>query len=240
MSLLDSTFFSETYGAEYELSLEAWGEGILKESDLLDMQKLDAVFGKFKKRYRRYPKDISLILKDPYEVGYDFGYTGIETAFLEKLQTLKELVLPPSVTDIEMTPSLREILKANGTLIRGSFDSFAERFAAGNRLDFRPSDFIFAEYFFEPAQESTRLTLVFKRDGSVLIREDCSMPGTSVSNTLGGTFTHPLPNDFYLTQTAGQIAGGLNARLCGAVTEDGRLRAFLEKAKTHGYYTGKK
>jgi len=238
MSLLDCEFYSEKRGAEYELMLSAWGEGVLAESALLDIQKPDAIFKKFMAKYRRYPKSISLTVEDPRAVGYDFGYTGIDSALLEKLLTLKELVLPDSVTEIGVTPGLKKIFEENGTLIRGSFGSFAESFARGQGLRFRPADRVIAEYFFAPAQESTRLTLEFSRTGNALIREDVSSPGTSASNTFGGSFFHPLKKDFFMTDTAEQIAALFGERLRGALIADGRLADFIEKAKTHCFYKG--
>ena len=151
----------------------------------------------------------------------------------------KELILPDSVTHIEVTPRLAEILKDNHTLIRGSLDSFAEGFASANGLPFRPADFVFAEYVFEPARESTTMILLFHRNGSVQIKEDIRSPGTSASNTLGGSFYYSLPKDFYLTKTAEEIAGMFRSVLHDAILQDGRLAAFLQKANTHSLYQGK-
>lgn len=239
MCLLDSDFYSEASGGEYELVLSAWGEGILRESGLLDMQKPDEIFKKFRKRYKRYPKSISLFLDDPRASGNNYWFTGIDSAFLEKLETLKELILPDSVTDIPLTPKTEKIFKDNDTLIRGGFDSYAESFAKERGMRFRPADLIFTEYYFEPAMESTRLTLVFKRNGSVYIKEAVSSPGTSSSNSFGGTFTHPLADDFYLTMTAEDVAGMFSKPVAEAVIEDGRLADFIEKAKTHEFFKGK-
>lgn len=238
MCLLDHDFYSEKRGAEYELTLSAWGEGVLSESGLLEMQKPDAIIKKFKAKYRRYPKSISLIISDPGAVGYDFGFTGVETALLEKLETLKELILPDSVTQIEITPKLGMILKNNDTLIRGGFDSFAQSFAKENGLHFRPADLVFAEYESTRPPESTKMTLVFKRSGDVLIKESVFSPGTSCSNTLGGSFEHSLKKDFYLSENAETVAGRFSSGLCAEILADGRLAAFMEKARTHDYFKG--
>ena len=157
---------------------------------------------------------------------------------LEKFETLKELILPDSVTDIDVTPKLDEILKKNGTLIRGTFDSFAERFAAKLGLHFRPKDYTFANYFFEPTQESTSLTIIFKRNGSVEIEEKISSPGSSAGNTFGGSFFYSLDKEFY-KQSAEDVASQFRNALNDAILESGRLAAFMEKARTHDYYKGK-
>ena len=233
MSLLDYEF-----GLEYDIMLSAWGEGILSESSLLDFQQPDVILNKYKIEYRKDPKSISLFVQDPMAAGYDYGYTGVDTAFLEKLEALKELILPPSVSEIQMTPKLMNALVNNKTLIRGTFDSFAERFARENDLHFRHSDFVFAEYELERPPESTKLTMQFKRNGKVVIREDISSPGTSASNTLGGTFYHSLKSDFYKKTTAEEISELFSAGLRDAVLGDGRLEAFLSKAKTRDLFAG--
>ncbi len=239
MCLLDHVFYSDAYGAEYELTLSAWGEGLLCEEELLDIQKPDAILRKFRKRYRRLPKSISFEIGDPFAAGYDYGFTGVDPALIEKLETLKELILPDSIEHFEPTDKLMALMKANCTLIRGNFGSFAERFAADSGLRFRPSDLTIAEYRFEPACEDTVLKLAFARSGSVRIDEIVTSPGTSAGNTLGGTFSHPLCADFFKTQTAGEIANMFSERLRDAIISDGRLAAFMETALKRGYYTGK-
>ena len=234
MCLLDSIF-----GGEYDLCLSAWGEGTLAESGLLHMPKPDAILEAFKKKRRRYPRDISLLIDDPRSVGYEYGFTAVDTALLTKFKTLKELILPDTIEKIDVTPELKKIFEKNDTLIRGAFGSYAERLAAENGLRFRPADLVFAQYDSTAPPETTKLTLAFLRDGGVEIKEDVSSPGTSSSNTFGGTFIHPLKKDFCETQTADSVAGMFPPRLAAAIFEDGRLAAFFEKAKTHVYYKGK-
>ncbi len=213
MSLLDYEF-----GLEYDVMLSAWGEGVLSESSLPDFQQPDVILKKYKKEYRRMPESISLYIQDPMDFGYDYGYTGVASAFLEKLETLKEL--------------------NNNTMIRSTFDSFAESFARENKLRFRHSDFVFAEYELEYAPESTRLIMQFRRDGSVVIKEDVSSPGTSASNTLGGSFYHKLNKEFHKTNDAEEIADMFSKGLRDAILKDGRLSDFIAKAKTHNLFTG--
>ena len=234
MSLLDHDF-----DTEYDLSLSAWGDGILAESDLLFFQKPDAILEEYKKKHGRYPESISLLLKDSPGYGSETGFTGLDTAFLEKLATLKELILPDTITHIDLTPALEKIFRDNDTLIRGSFDSFAESFANGNGLRFRPADLIFAEFEDTRWREFTVMTLIFKRNGSVEIKETSSSPGSSAGNTFGGSFTHSLPCDFYMTQTEEEIAKRFDKDAREAIVSDGRLAGFIEKAKTHGFYRDK-
>ena len=137
-----------------------------------------------------------------------------------------------------MTDKLEKILKDNNTLIRGSFDSFSERFAADMGLNFRPADFIFARHYFEKAQETTLLTVQFKRDGSVQIRSDVDSPGSSAGNSFGGVFYNDLPSDFWMNTTAEEVSA-MYPGLDDVVVKDGRLADFIVKAKEHKIFTGK-
>ena len=83
------------------------------------------------------------------------------------------------------------------------------------------------------------MKLIFKRNGNVEIKETSSSPGSSAGNTFGGSFTHSLPRDFYMMQTAGEIAERFNKDAREAIISDGRLAEFIEKAKTHDYYRDK-
>ena len=232
MSLLDFEFDSE-----YDLMLSAWGEGTVKDSNF--NIRLGTIYKKFQKEYSREPKDVSLFIEDPFTCGFDYGFTAIDTAFLEKIEKLKELILPNSITDIQMTPKLETILHENKVLIRGSFDSFAEQFALENKLHFRPANFLFAKYVFEPAHETTLLTMMFRRDGNVMMEESVSSPGSSAGNTFGGTFYKDLPKNFHKTMTVEQIAEMYGSRLHDAIIKDGKLADFLEKAKKHKLFMGK-
>ncbi|MBQ9545292.1 MAG: hypothetical protein IJV00_09215 [Clostridia bacterium] len=234
MSLLDHEF-----DTEYDLSLSAWGEGRFSESDLLYFQKPDAIMEEYLKKHGRYPGSISFLIKDSRGFGSETGFTGIDTAFLEKLATLKELILPDTITHIDLTATLEKILRDNDTLIRGPFDSFAESFAKENSLRFRPADFVFADFEDARWHEFTEMTLIFKRNGGVEIKESSSSPGSSAGNTFGGSFTHSLPRDFYLIQTAEEIAEKFDENTREAILSDGRLAAFIEKLKTHGFYRDK-
>lgn len=230
------SLFDHYFDRDYALEFEAWGDGEISEKAL--EISLDEIFEEYADEIGGCPTDISLEIADTLAIGYNYGFTSIDTAFLEKLETLKELVLPDSITEIKMTPKLQKLLKENGVLIRGTFDSFAEKFAAENGLNFRHRDMFLASYEFAPAHETTTLTLQFLRDGSAQIEQTVSSPGSSAGNTFGGTFYHPLDSDFFLHKTAEDIADLFGKGLHDALLKNGRLAAFLEKAKTHKLYTG--
>ena len=217
--------------------LSALGNGEVTNSNLSTT--LDKIYSEFKKKFKRNPIDVSLSIEDTLAYGLDYGFTSIDTDFLESIDSLKELILPNSITEIKMTPKLETILKENRVLIRGSFDSFAEEFAIMNKLHFRPADFVFASHLFEYAHETTVLTMQFKRNGKVVIEVAVNSPGSSGGNTFGGNFYHNIPNNFYKTKTVEEIAGSFSDVTCKAILENGSLATFIEKAKTHKFFMGK-
>lgn len=231
MSILHSIF-----NGEYDIEFEVRGNGTVS-NEAFDLD-VNRAFERYKEECGGEPRDLSLVIEDTLKSGFDYGYTEIETAFLERLENLKELILPDSITEIKMTDKLERILKENNTLIRGSLDSFAERFAAEMGLNFRPADFIFARHVFAKVQEITLLTVQFNRDGSVQIRSDVDSPGSSAGNTFGGVFYNEIPSDFWLNTTAEDVSA-MYPGLDDVVVKDGRLADFIEKAKEHKIYTGK-
>ena len=231
MSILHSVF-----NGEYDIKFEVRGNGT-GSNEAFDLD-VNRAFERYKEECGGEPRDLSLVIEDTLKSGFDYGFTEVETAFLERLENLKELILPDSITEIKMTDKLERILKENNTLIRGSLDSFAERFAAEMGLNFRPADFIFARHVFAKVQEITLLTVQFNRDGSVQIRSDVDSPGSSAGNTFGGVFYNEIPSDFWMNTTAEEVSA-MNPGLDDVVVKDGRLADFIEKAKEHKIFTGK-
>ena len=224
------------FNEEYDIRFEVRGNGTVS-SEAFDGD-VTRVLERYEAECGRAPRDISLVLEDTLKAGFDYGFTEVETAFLERLENLKELILPDSITEITMSEKLEKILKDNNTLIRGSLDSFAERFAADTGHNFRPADFIIARHVYEKVQETTLLTVQFKRDGSVQIRSDVDSPGSSAGNSFGGVFYNDLPSDFWMNTTAEEVSS-MYPGLDDAVVKDGRLADFIAKAKEHKIYIGK-
>lgn len=231
MSTLHSIF-----NDEYNIKFEVRGDGAVS-CEAFDGD-VDRAFERYREECGKEPGDLSLVIEDTRKAGFDYGFIEVETAFVERLENLKELILPDSITEIKMTDKLEKVLKDNNTLIRGSFDSFSERFAADMGLNFRLADFIIARHVFEKAQETTFLTVQFKRDGSVQIRADVDSPGSSADNSFGGVFYNDLPSDFWMNTTAEEVSA-MYPGLDDAVVKDGRLADFIETAKEHKIFTGK-
>ena len=229
------------YHGEYDI--EFWGYRItsidgskttLDEKNLLHGVTIADEFAYFARHFGKAPATVSLVIDDS-----DDGYTAIDTALLEKIVNLKELVLPKQVTRIDMTPALAQILHANRTLIRGAFDSFAERFAAENGLRFRPADFRFGTFGHGRGEEGGYVDMKIRRDGSAYLYEFTASEGSSAGSSFGVNNVFELPKDFYRTMTAEEIAGMLQYRqLTRSALERGELAEFLEKAKTHDAYWG--
>ena len=83
------------------------------------------------------------------------------------------------------------------------------------------------------------MTMMFKRNGNVVVEISVSSPGSSAGNTFGGTFYRDLPKNFYKVKTVEQIAEMFGQMSCKTILEDGRLAAFVEKAQTHKIFMGK-
>lgn len=224
------------FNREYSLELEAFGGGTVCEETLGSP---DKKYEAYREQFACEPEDVSLKITDTHATGLDYWFTGIDTAYLERIDKLKELILPDTITVIEMTDKLSGILKDNNTLIRGSLDSFAERFAEENGLNFRPSDFVIGRNEFEPAHEITVVSILFRRDGSVVAESDVSSTGSSAGNSFGGTFTKEIPGDFWINMTAEELVEKYSISCRRAILESGRLAAFIDKAKDHRIYTGK-
>jgi hypothetical protein len=62
------------------------------------------------------------------------GITEVKNGFLESFINLKELIIDSTVKNIEMTNELNELLKNNNVVIRGCYNTYAEKFAVENSL----------------------------------------------------------------------------------------------------------
>ncbi|MBR4838920.1 MAG: hypothetical protein IK005_00415 [Paludibacteraceae bacterium] len=228
MSILYSKF-----DAEYDVELEARGNGEICEVSFEGS--LDSIYERYKESHGNMPRSLSLNIVDTFASGYDYGFTSVDSGYLERLEALKELILPKSIKEIKLTEKLKQILRDNNVLIRGAFDSYAEQFAKEQQLNFRPVDFVFASY--DGQHESMVLTMMFKRDGRVVVEVSLSSSGSSAGNSLGWISYKELPAEFWKNLSVEQVAK-LSTSAYPAVLADGRLADFMEKAKLRVIYTG--
>ena len=79
------SLFHHYFDRSYALEFEAWGDGEISEKNL--EISLDDIFAEYAKEKGGYPIDISLDIADTLSFGYSYGFTSIDTAFLEKLDS---------------------------------------------------------------------------------------------------------------------------------------------------------
>lgn len=79
------------------------------------------------------------------------------------------------------------------------------------------------------------ITLRFYGDGKPYIHMDCMCQGISAGSMGGGEVSFDLPEDFYLTMTAEEIAG--KCWRSKTILNNGILQEFMQKAKEkNGYF----
>lgn len=176
------------------------------------------------------------ILKDPRGICFELGeeVEEFEPDFFELIPNLCELrVLNPSCSMLASEKSIG-LFRRNKVLIRGVFDSSAEKFAAQNRLKFLHLDAMIgrAGDYYERGVDI--ITLRFYRDGSAYIHQDCRCPGISAGNTGGGEVSFDLPGDFFETMSDRDVAGLCWGSCYGDILERGTLASLIRKARSKG------
>ena len=127
-----------------------------------------------------------------------------------------------------MTYELHELLKNNNVIIRGFYDSYAERFAQENGLLFIHKDIYLGIKRYEEYQQSRTVTLHFdENDQMCLIYEDFCQ-GISAGNTMGGEFTRDMPKEFHKGCTVKDFAYMMPEAYFDQIMNNKELEAFLE------------
>ena len=125
-------------------------------------------------------------------------------------------------------------------LIRGEYETFAERFAGESGLKFLHSDIHLADDDIEVAHEHDIITLRFHENGSSDIHYNCFTPGSSAGSYGGGEYANPLPRDFYVGCTIEDFANIFNERVRGHILSNETLKRFLEISNERFRDKGKK
>lgn len=167
--------------------------------------------------------------------GYDTlsvteGITGLGEGYLEAFPRIDCLILSRTVESVATTPELDKKLRRKKVLIRGEYDTFAEKFAKEKGLKFLHCDIPLAEDDIEMAHEHDIITLRFHEDGSSDIHCNCFTPGSSAGSYGGGEYARELPRDFYVGCTVEDFAGNFSERLREQLTANNMLRRFLDAA----------
>ena len=149
--------------------------------------------------------------------------------FLENFQNLTCLILPKSVTLIEMTAALRELLGKNKPVIHAAYGSFGERFADQNGLEFQPENILLAWRCNEEHQESVNLYLCFLEDGSMEILYDYITQGWAASNSSGGSITKKMPEEYRPGCSVEEFANLFPSVYYEQIVKNPEVRRFLQK-----------
>ena len=158
------------------------------------------------------------------------GITGLGEGYLEAFPEIGCLILSRTVESVATTPELDKGLRKNKVLIRGEYDTFAERFAKEKGLKFLHCDIHLADDDIEEHHEHDIITLRFHRKGAPDIHYNCFTPGSSAGSYGGGEYAQELPKDFYVGCTVEQFAGNFPERLQEQLKSNDKLRRFLEAA----------
>ncbi len=174
---------------------------------------------------------------DPEGVALDLDekIKEVEPDFFELLPTIDELWIHRPECRIHMTDKTIRLFRKNKVLLRGEYDTAAERLAREYGLRFLHLDVELASEgdYFERGNDI--ITLRFRSDGSAYIHQDCRTQGSSAGSVGGGEVSFDIPADFYLTQTPEELAK--KCWCSEAILRNGRLAEYVEKAKSkQGYY----
>ena len=160
------------------------------------------------------------------------GISSVKPGFIESFPTLQDLIVEADLKKIECTPELEALLKKNNVVLRGRFNSPAEKLASRLGLRFIHKNIFLAVYINREYHESSELSLCFQEGEPPFFWRDDKTQGISAGNTGGGTVRTDLDEDFYVgVESAEAFADEIVGR---AFEEDTRknkeLDAFLKEA----------
>ena len=171
---------------------------------------------------------------DPQGValGLDGEVKEVEPDFFDLLPTINSVWLHNPECELHMTEKTIALFRKNSVVLRGAYDTAAERLAREYRLRFLHLDVELVSLgdYFERGVDI--ITLRFFDNGSAYIHQDCRCQGSAPGQTGGGEISVDIPDDFYLSLTCEQIAE--KCWHSKDIIAGGVLAAFLEKAKRKG------
>ena len=157
-----------TFSNEWDGTLKVEGKGLVCAEDL------NASPGRFK------PEKYTAL-------EFTKGITRVTKGFIEAFTSMECLEIAFSVKSIERTPELDNFLITNNVLIRGEYNSLAERLAKWTKYESQ-----------DGYRESTKRTLCFRLDGPPYIYREIFTPGISAGSNGGADLKDDLPEDFYV------------------------------------------
>ena len=155
------------------------------------------------------------------------GITALGEGYLDSFPSIYCLILSRTVVSVAVTPELLKRMRRRKVLIRGEYDTYAERFAKENKLCFLHCDIHLADDDIEIAHEHDIITLRFHSDKKPDIHYNCFTPGSSAGSYGGGEYYKELPEDFYAGCTIEQFVSSFPERLHEQLIANDMLRRFL-------------
>lgn len=211
------------YDRECDFTISIWGEGRLNNNE--DRDRIMALVEEYETRNGSYPDSISIVIEDSISSGYDYGVTSVDAGVFEDLKNVKEIIIPPSVETINTDPQL---FKNNKTVIRGEYETYAEKYADDNDLKFVHSDMLIG--YIKKNGEVTSLYLVVRNDGGVeLYRKEVSPGLENGSYFAYDDADYSLKKDFYKDFSAKDIASWYNEELEEDILDRGVLEDYINK-----------
>ena len=203
-----------TFSNEWGRILKVEGKGLVCAEDL------NASPGRFK------PEEY-------FKLELTKGITKVTKGFIEAFTSIECLVIAFSVKSIERSPELDNFLITNNVLIRGEYNSLAERLAKELGLRFLHCDIFLCWTHSSPAgnydgyYENTKRTLCFRLDGPPYIYREIFTPGISAGNNGGADLRDDLPEDFYVGCDLDGFTYNLPLICEEAIMQNKQLERFL-------------
>jgi hypothetical protein len=176
------------------------------------------------------PTPTESLAREYHTLSITEGITGIGEGFLDAFPYIDCLILSRTVESVAVTPAIVKRMRKRKVLIRGEYDTFAERFAGENGLGFLHNDIHLADDDIEVIPEHDIITLRFHEEEQPDIHFNCFTSGSSAGSYGGGEYANPLPRDFYVGCTVEDFANKLNERVREQIISNETLRRFLETA----------
>lgn len=159
------------------------------------------------------------------------GIKVIKSGLIELFPNLLDLITGSDLRGLGCTPEAEALLKRNDVILRGSFNSPAEKLAKKLRLRFIHKNIFLSRYRDADHDQSTEITLCFQYQEPPFFWRDDKCTGISAGNTGGGTVRTDLDEDFYVGYDAERFAEDyVGAHHYEKVRNNQELAAFLAEA----------
>lgn len=160
----------------------------------------------------------------------------VEPDFFDLLPTIDSVWIENPNCKLDLTEQSVALFRKNRVILRGKFDTAAEKLARRYGLRFLHLDVQLASVGDYYERGNDVITIRFRDSGSAYIHQDCRCQGISAGNTGGGESSFDLPNDFYLKMKPKDIADQCWGSCRSEMLSNGKLAAFLSKTKSKGGY----